>query len=284
MRGVMSKVDLRAVYRRPEADAFTGYNSWGHDSDEAFYRYFKRQITVEKDDETGITAVKVSAYRPADAKAIMDALLALSEGEINILNFRARQDTLAQAQQTLAKAEAGLANATLALTNYRDKSENIDPIKGAGAAIDRGAHLDQSLTMLRVDLHTMLARAPANPAIPALRQRIAALESQAGQQQNDLTRGKGGLSEKLGNYEDLKVRQALAAKVYETAQAQMETARQEAARQEIYIETVVRPNLPDEPLEPRRWRYFLTVVLLSFWSFLMLYLLFSGSREHLNLD
>ncbi|MES2452962.1 MAG: hypothetical protein V4610_20610 [Pseudomonadota bacterium] len=284
MKAVMRKVDLRAVYTRAEADAVTRYRPSSRDTDEAFYRYFKRQMAVQKNDETGITTVKISAYRAADAKAIMDALVALSEDRINILNVRARRDTLAQAQQTLAQAETRLTDATLALTRYRNASESIDPMKSAGVALDRGSTLDRTLTMLRVNLQTMLAKAPGNPAIPAVRQRIAALEGQIALQQGNLTGGKDDLSQKLGNYEELKVKQALAGKVYETAQAQMETARQEAARQQIYIETVVRPNLPDEPLEPRRWRFFLTVALLSFWSFLMLYLLVSGSREHLNLD
>ena len=284
MKGVMRRVNLRAVYTRPEADPLTRYHPGSRDTEEKFYRYFKRQMTVEKDDETGITTVEVSAYRAADAKAIADALVALSEEKINILNLRARRDTLGQAEQTLAQAETGLTDATVALTHYRNVSENVDPMKSAGAAVDRGAALNRSLAMLRVNLQTMLAKAPDNPAIPAVRQRIAALESQIARQQGDLTGAKDGLSEKLGNYEDLKVKQELAAKVYESAQAQMETARQEAMRQQIYIETVVRPNLPDEAVEPRRWRYFLTVALLSCWSFLMLYLLVSGSREHLNLD
>lgn len=284
MKAVMRKVDLRAFFTRAEADPVTRYSPAGRDTDEGFYRYFKRQLTVEKDDESGITTVKVSAYRAADAKAVMDTLVALSEQQINILNVRARRDTLAQAQQTLAQAETGLTNATIALTQYRNASESVDPTKSAGAAIDRGATLDQSLAMLQVNLQTMLATAPNNPAIPAVRRRIAALTRQIAQQQGDLTGGSGALSEKLGNFQELKVKQELAGKVYETAQAQMETARQEAIRQQIYIGTVVRPNLPDEAIEPRRWRSFLTVALLSCWSFLMLYLLASGSREHLNLD
>lgn len=284
MKAVMRKVDLRAVYARADADPLTRYNPWGRDTDEAFYRYFKRQLTVAKDDETGITTVSVSAYRAADAKAIMDALVALSEAQINILNVRARRDTLGQAQQTLAQAETGLTNATRALTQYRNASESVDPMKSADAAVDRGATLDQSLATLQVNLRTMLAKAPNNPAIPAVRERIAALTRQIAQQRGVLTGGSDGLSAKLGNYEDLKVRQDLAAKIYETAQAQMETARQEAIRQQIYIGTIVRPNLPDEAIEPRRWRYFFTVALLSCWTFLMLYLLASGSREHLNLD
>lgn len=284
MQAVMRTIDLRAVYTRPEADPVTRYAPWVRDTDEAFYRYFKQQIGVEKNDETGITTVTVSAYRAADAKAIMDALVALSEAQINILNSRARRDTLAQAQQALAQAETGLADATIALTRYRNISESVDPAKSAGAAVDRGATLDQTLAMLRVNLETMVAKAPANPAIPAVRQRIAALQNQIARQQEERTGATRGLSDKLGNFEELKVKQELAAKIYEAAQGQLETARAEAIRQQIYIQTVVRPNLPDEALEPRRWRYFLTVALLGGWSFLMLYLLMSGSREHLNLE
>ena len=62
----------------------------------------------------------------------------------------------------------------------------------------------------------------------------------------------------------------------------MQSAREDARRQQVYIETVARPNLPDESLEPRRWRYVFTVALLGMWSFLILYLLVSGTREHLN--
>ena len=284
MKAVAQKIDLRAVYSRPEADPLTRYDPWGRDTDEAFYRYFERQLTIAKDDESGVTTVKVSAYRATDAKAIMDALVALSEEQINSLNIRARRNTLGQAQQTLAQAETGLTDATVALTRYRNTSETVDPAKSADAAVERGATLDQSLAMLQVSLQTMLAKAPNNPAIPAVRQRISALTGQIAQQQGNLTGGRNGLSEKLGSYEELKVKQELAAKVYETAQSQMETARQEAIRQQIYIGTVVKPNLPDEAIEPRRWRYFLTVALLSCWSFMMLYLLASGSREHLNLD
>lgn len=284
MRAVMQTVDLRRVYTRAEADPITRYRPWGGDTDEALFRYFSQQLSVDKDDEAGITTIRVSAYRAADAKAIADALVALSEAQVNALNNRARRDSLSEAQRTLAQAETGLAAATLALTQYRNLSENINPAKSAATAIDRGGALENSLAVLRVELQTILAKAPDNPGIPAMRRRIAALEGQIADRQDDLTGGAQSLSGKLGNYEELTVRQALAAKAYESAQAQLETARNEAIRQQIYIETVARPHLPDEATEPRRWRAFLTVALLSCWTFLMLYLLASGSREHLNLD
>ena len=79
------------------------------------------------------------------------------------------------------------------------------------------------------------------------------------------------------------VRRDLAEKAYETAERELSRAHEEVLRQQIYIETVARPNLPDASLEPRRLRSIFTVALLSLWAFLGIYLLVSGSREHLNI-
>ena len=137
---------------------------------------------------------------------------------------------------------------------------------------------------MQVNLQTMIARAPGNPAIPALRQRVAALSGQVAAQQGQLTGDSDSLSGKLGGYEQQLVEQTMAEKTYEAAQKQFDTARSEADRQQVFIEFIARPNLSDDPLEPRRVRYILTTALLAFWAFLIFYLLLSGSREHLNMS
>jgi capsular polysaccharide transport system permease protein len=140
------------------------------------------------------------------------------------------------------------------------------------------------LAQLQVSLQTMQARAPNNPAVPALRQRIAALSAQVAVQRGELTGTNDALSTTLGNYERLMVERELAEKAHEAAQKQLDTANEQAQRQQIYIESISRPNLPDKSQEPRRLRYIFTVALLSFWAFLIFYLLVSGSREHLNVS
>jgi capsular polysaccharide transport system permease protein len=286
MQAIEKQIDIPAVYSRPGADIFSriGGLSGRAKSDEALFRYFIRQVTVEKDPESGITAVKVSAYRPEDAKTLLDRIVALSEARVNQLNVRARRDSLADSQRAMDDAARRLAQATVDVTRAREIAGTVDPQQSAGATVDRRSSLQQELAQLRVTLQTMVARAPGNPSIPALRQRIAALSGQVTAQQNQLTGRQGSLSGKLGDYEQQQVERELAEKAYEAAQKQFDAARSEADRQQVFIELIARPNLSDEPQEPRRLRYIMTAALLSFWAFLILYLLLSGSREHLNLN
>ena len=62
----------------------------------------------------------------------------------------------------------------------------------------------------------------------------------------------------------------------------LQTARQEARRQQLYIETVVSPHKPDEAIEPRSTRYVLTILVVSLAAYSMLWLVISGSREHMH--
>ena len=285
MRALMRTIDLRQVYARPEADVLTRYSRTGaRDTDEAFFRYFGDQVDLVRDLETGITTVRVQAYRARDAKAIADAIVRLSELRVNALNERARRDAVSVAQANVAQASDALVAANVGLTEARNHAETVDPAQTAGDALGRVTTAEAELAMLRVQLAGMAAKTPGNPTIPAIRQRIAALEAQAGQQRARVTGGGDALSASLAGYEAQLVRRTLAEKAYEAAERQLERANQDAARQQIYLETIARPGLPDEPTEPRRLRYWFTVALLSFWAFLIVYLLVSGSREHLNLE
>jgi capsular polysaccharide transport system permease protein len=65
-----------------------------------------------------------------------------------------------------------------------------------------------------------------------------------------------------------------------TAMTSLEQARVEAMRQQVYLERVAEPVLPDSSTEPRRLRGVLTIFLLGlvFWGIATL--LISGAREH----
>ncbi|MBN8832594.1 MAG: hypothetical protein J0G94_18700 [Sphingomonadales bacterium] len=283
MRALMLRFNLREVYTRPEADWATRYWTIGRDSDEAFYRYFRRQLALTRDLERGITTVQVSAYRQTDAKAIADMILQLSEARVNELNARALDDAVSVAKKNLQDAGANLVAANVALTRYRNESQLVDPAQTAGNIQDRASTLDMELAMLRIQLQGMVRYAPSNPGIPSLKRRIAAVEGQAAAQKSTLTGGDGALTTKLGDFEEFVVKRELAEQLFENAEKEFNAAMLDARRQQIYIEAIARPNIPDDSIEPRRLRNIATTALLSFWTFLILYLLVSGGREHLNL-
>lgn len=285
MSAIMRKLDLRKVWQRTDADFLSRYSTlWGPENNEDLFDYYLKQVKVERDLETGITTVKVKSFSAADSQALARLILELGETKVNEMNVRARQNRLGVAQREVENAAGRLARATVALTRYRDKAQIVDPVQQTEAVTQQTTMLQGERARLQSELVAMQERAPNNPAVPALQRRLSAVDEQIRVMSGQLTGGSAALSTKLGGYEQLMVERELATKVYEEAQKALETAQEEARRQEVFIETVALPNQPDIAQEPQRFRYICTVALLSFWTFLSLYLLVSGSREHLNLS
>lgn len=281
---VREKFDLRAIWGREDADIVSRYAGLlGRDSDEALFEHFQKRVNVEKNLETGITSVRVDTYDPATSRNIARFILAAGEERINQLNQRARRDMLGAVEQTDAEAAARLAEVTRELTAYRQEAGEVDPEAEAEASIDRTSVLEKELARLEASLQTMRAQAPLNPARPSLEQQVAAVRARLEAQRGTLTRGDDNLAEKIDSLQQLQVQADIAARGFREARQQLAEARERADRQRVYLEQIAAPNLPDEPLEPRRMRYFLTVALASLWAFLIFYLLVSGSREHLNM-
>jgi capsular polysaccharide transport system permease protein len=111
---------------------------------------------------------------------------------------------------------------------------------------------------------------------------VDSIRQQADIEQGKMTGSDGAIATRLGNYQELILHKTMAESAYELATNSLDQAREEARRKQIYLEPIVKPNLPDEATEPRRIRQIFTMALLSMASFLMIYLLVSGSREHLN--
>jgi len=80
--------------------------------------------------------------------------------------------------------------------------------------------------------------------------------------------------------EDLQVELEFARKAYTSMLGSLETARAEAQKQQKYLLPVVAPNLPDEPLEPRRVLGVLTVFFCSLVVYGIGALLLAAIREH----
>jgi len=62
--------------------------------------------------------------------------------------------------------------------------------------------------------------------------------------------------------------------------ASLEAARLEAQRQQLYLETIAKPNLADYPLYPRRIVSFITVVVTCVLAYGIAWLLIASVREH----
>ena len=76
------------------------------------------------------------------------------------------------------------------------------------------------------------------------------------------------------------MRRNLAAEELQKASTVLLAAEQDARRQQLYLERIVSPSLPEQPLEPRRWLAILTVFGTTILTFGIGWLVWAGVREH----
>ena len=124
-----------------------------------------------------------------------------------------------------------------------------------------------------------VAEQPADPeprpaASELLREAIGRQEARvAGKQPGSFTTQSSG-------YDRLVLEKTFAERQLATSLAALENARNEAQRQQLYLETLVQPNLPDKAIEPRRLRTVAMVFLLGLIVWGVLSLVVSSVREH----
>jgi capsular polysaccharide transport system permease protein len=247
------RLDIFAVYSGRGADALSRFPApFRERTFENLFRYYTDRVSARLDPTTGVAVLKVQAFTPADAVAINRQLLALSEGLVNRLNVKARANAIAENERQVTIAEARVRNARLALAAYRNQSNLLDPGKQATSVFDVTTRLVSEQAALKAQLDLMRRVAPANPTIPSLEARIAAMSTQIAAQNGRAVGGQGAISTKLSGYESLALEQEFSAQALTAAQTQLTQARADAVRQQFYLERVVEPNTPDMAVLPHR--------------------------------
>lgn len=281
LAALQKRLDLRAIFSRPGADFVARYpNLLQRDSAEDFYKYYLHRVDVVFDATSGICTVVVKAFRPEDAQAVAAALLDESEGLVNRLNERSRANAIRDAEAEVRQVEQAVAQTQAAMLGYRKRENLLDPGKSSGAIFETQSHLQAELVTARSRLAELERSSPDSPLRGDLRSHIAELERQIGAQKNQLAGGDGSMAPKISEYEQLQLRQEFAAKELASALASLEGARAEARRQQIYLDRVVEPNLPDKALFPRRLVSVLIVLISCFLVYSIGRLLLAGVQEH----
>lgn len=272
---------VEAMFARPGADVLSRYPApWHAAARENLYRYYRQKVEVGRDHDSGLVVLRVTAFAAHDAQALNARLLALSERLVNDLNARAGQRAIAEAQTRVREAEARAARARSAMAAFRDASRVIAPGKQAEGILGVSNALVSERAALTAQVDLMERVTPANPSLPSMRSRLAALSREIAAQDGRAVGGQGALSGKLAPYEGLLSEQEFAAQMLTAAHAALEQARTEAAKQQFYLERVVDPSLPDLPELPHRLRIVLSVLGAAVCLYLVGWMFIVGILEH----
>lgn len=276
------QLPLRAMFRRPEADVFSRLRS-DDPPPETLLKFYNKQVGIKVSNETGIATLTVRAFRPADALAIAQRLLALSEGRVNQLNRRNFESAVAMSRRQLDEAEANVRQLQLQITGFRRGSRDFNPASTGQARTSMVSMLQAKLAEAEAQRAALGASlSPNSPQVQAMRARVNALSAQVASEQAQIASGPGNVATGLGIFEGLQLRRDLAGKRYEVASAALQRARDTASAQQLFVVRVVDPNLPVKSLYPKR----LKIVATAFFALLLAYgigwLIVAGVKEHAN--
>jgi capsular polysaccharide transport system permease protein len=283
LRQLDQKLSLGKRFSQPDVDLLSRFGALGWDkSFEMLYRYYRKHVSVEYDSTASISTLRVSAFSGEDAKRINDLLLGMSEQLVNQMSDRSRQDIIRYAQGEVDEAERHATEAALALAAFRNRNAVVDPEKQSSFQLQQISKLQEELIGTRTQVAQLKAVSPDSPQIMVLQTKIDTLQAAIDAETAKVAGDSGSLSGKAAAYERVALQREFADKQLGIALAALETARNEAQHQQLYLERIVQPNLPDAALEPRRFRSVVTVLLLGLLAWGVLTLLVASIREHVQ--
>jgi capsular polysaccharide transport system permease protein len=286
-RDAVSKLDadanLRLLFGRRDGDLlsrFPGVLSFGRNDFEALYKAYSRFVAVEIDSQSGIATIDVKAYRPEDAQKIARNLIAYSEQLVNELNDRAHRDALATFQRQVDEIQKKIETVQAQLTDYRVQQNMLDPKSAAAGPLELVAKLIAQQTAAQTQLADIMKNSPHSPQIPLIKTRIASLNQAIDEARGKITGASNSVASVQSQYERLTVELGLDERALASAFTSLESARLEAQRQQLYLETIVQPNLADYPIYPKRMVSFLVVTVSCLLLYGIAWLLVASVREH----
>lgn len=267
LQEVDQKFDLDAVFAPRGGDYFFGLASGEPIEDKL--NYWRKMVSVNFDYTSGIIQLQVKAFEPQQAQAIADFMLQRSESLINDLSSKAHDESLRLARDEIVIAEKRLTNARMALREFRDVSQDVDPVEGAKLAVQLVARMEQELAKLNADLEIARSQmAEDTPRIRVIKTQISALESRIEAEKQRLGSGPTGaktdratttqdlpasdVSGRLQLYEKLELEREFGERTYAAALGALEKARIDATGKQRYLAIFIQPTLSEVAQYPNR--------------------------------
>jgi len=279
VESVNQAVDLRTHYSQYWPNDWV-FSIWSDASQEDLIWYWNRMVGVSYDASTGLIEVQVKAFDAQMAKRISSEIVAISQARINELNLQAREDAMRYAQDDLDEAIERLKNAREAITEFRTRSQIVDPETDIQTRMGVMTSLQQQLASVLVEYDLLRGTSSENdPRIREAQQRIEVIRDRIAIERRNFASSStetGGVSQDypslIAEFERLTVDRQYAEQAYTAALTALETARDEANRQSRYLATYIKPTLAQASEYPQR--LILTglaaLFLLLFWSILAL--------------
>jgi capsular polysaccharide transport system permease protein len=276
-------LDLRGIWSRadPDIDPIFIYRPPGTIED--LVDYWGRMVRIYYDSGTRLIDLEVRAFTPDDAQTIAQMIFDESSAMINSLSAIAREDTIGYAREELEQAQDRLTEARVALAEWRNANQTIDPTADTQGQMGLVTNLQAQLAEALIELDLLQETTRENdPRITQVERRIRVIEDRITAERAVLgTSGDGrtGIADLVGEFERLLVDQEFAERAYTTSLVAFDSARNEARRQSRYLAAHVRPTLAERAQYPERSIILVTITLFAFLIWAVVVLLAYSLRD-----
>ncbi len=278
-----AKFDLGSIFAARGLDVFAGLSSGA--TAEAIADYWRKAVSSEVDVVSGIVTVRLRAFSPEDARAVVAEAIEATEAKLNALHRLTLEGAARIAAERAQVARARLEQARRELKTFRDRYRALDARAGAASAFELLTELRRQRIEDRADLAVMRAQGAGNaPGIKALEARIAALDRQIAALERELTGAMDGdaaaATAVIEVYDRLILRQDMASQHVARTAAAVARADLKLEQRQIYLDVFAPPAAAETSTYPHRMLVVLMVLAASLAVWGMARLVWAGIRSH----
>ncbi|MFK7837000.1 MAG: capsule biosynthesis protein [Sulfitobacter sp.] len=282
---VDQEVDLRAIWSRVPAGQDPIFTFDPEGTIEALQDHWARKISIVYDSSTGLIDLRVLAFDPQDAQRTAQAILEACAAMINSLSRTAQEDSIRFTQEELERAVVRLKTARRAITQFRNRTQVVDPSIDTQNQMGLLVTLQEQLAEALISSDLLADTTRKNdPRVTQAQRRIDVINARIAAERRNLGLGKeGGSGEAfaslVGEYEGLIVDREFAETAYTAALAAHDAALAEVRKQSRYLAAHVKPTLAEMAEYPRRLTILAVLAVFCFFGWSIFCLVFYSLRD-----
>ena len=279
---IQAKLNYRQTVDRDTIDPLNRFGGWvWHDTTfEQLYRYYTGMVEDAVDGSTNISTLTVRSYTANDAARINKELLRLAQQLVNQINAAANKASVGFYENQVRKAEQEVQLSATTLAKYRNREKIFNTAPQANSQEALVQSLQVRLINTKIQLSQLVISSPRNPQIPLLKNAISRFKREIEQQSSRVTGGPNSLASKSIKFETLTLANSFSEKKLSEAITALAQARVQAQKQQLFIEPIVHPNVPDEALRPKRLRGVLATFVIGLLLWGIFSVIVAGIQEH----
>ena len=253
-----AQLDLRSMFARyHDVDPVFGFRPGGTIED--LNDHWSRKLRIAFDIGSGLMEIRVLAFDPHEARMIAQAILDESTRRINELSAAAREDATRHAREDLDLALERLRTAREAVTEFRIRTQIVDPTADLQGQMGVLNTLQGQLAAALVELDLLRENTRAgDPRITQAERRIEVIRARIAEERLRIGGGTGtgpggeDYATVMAEFERLNLDREFAEQAYRSALSAFDAAVAQAQRNSRYLATHIAPTTAESARYPDR--------------------------------